>query len=394
MASPPLTKPAYDLASLRDQFEVTRQGLAYLNHAGMSPLPTPVRQAMVEAIDRMAREGSRVYTEYLTPLLEDLSQLVARLVNAQAEEVAFVQNTSTGINLIAQSLPLRQGDNVLLCDVEFPSNVYPWLNLAQRGIETKIIPSRDGGLTLEGLEAARDTRSRVVAVSAVQFFTGRREDLMELGQYCAGHDLWLIVDAIQAAGIVPIDMQEMGIHALVTGGQKALMAPAGQGFMVIRSDLIEQMQPIFAGATSVANYEHWLHYDLSPRPGAARFQLGTANIAGLAGLRAAIELLLEIGVEYIAEWVTHLSDLAIADLTERGYRVITPADPGHHANIVTFAWEGDPEAIVKALERRNIILRPHQDAAGNHYLRISSHCYNTEEEVLCVGEALEEGSHE
>jgi cysteine desulfurase/selenocysteine lyase len=385
-----VTAPAYDLAVLRDKFEVTHSGVTYLNHAGMSPLPRPVKQAMLDAVEMMALHGSRVYTDLLTPLREELPARVARLVNVSPGEVAFVQNTSAGINVIAQSLPLQPGDKVLLCDVEFPSNVYPWQNLARKGVEVCLVPSRDGGLTLEALDEARDEHCRVVAVSGVQFFTGRREDLAALGRYCADHDLWLVVDAIQAAGIVPIDVQAMGIHALVSGGQKALLAPPGQGFMVVRANLIERLTPVFVGAVSVVDHEHWLHYDLTLKPGACRFDLGTANIAGLAGLRAAVDLLLDVGVEHIADWVTHLGDLAIADLTGRGYRVLTPVQPERHANIVTFAWDGDPEVAMAALDRRGIVMRPHQDAAGNHYLRISTHGYNTEEEVLRVGQALEE----
>jgi selenocysteine lyase/cysteine desulfurase len=386
--------PAYDLETLRNQFEVTQEGVAYLNHAGMSPLPRPVKQAMLGAVEAMAQQGSGVYTSLLAPLEQQLHEQVARLVNASPDEVAFVENTSIGINFIAQSLPLQPGDNVLLCDVEFPANVYPWQNLASKGIEARLLPSRQGGLSLETLDAARDAHSRVVAVSGVQFFTGRREDLSAIGGYCAEHGLWLIVDAMQAAGIVPLDMQAMGIHALVAGGQKALLAPPGQGFMVVRSDLIECLQPVFVGPLSVVNHEHWLHYDLTLKPGARRFDLGTSNIAGLAGLLAAVNLLLEVGVEHIAGWVTHLSDVAINDLVARGYRVVTPIEPEYHANIVTFAIDGDPDAITAALSARGVILRPHLDAAGNPYLRISTHGYNTENEVLRVGEVLEEINYE
>jgi cysteine desulfurase/selenocysteine lyase len=386
--------PAYDLEALRSQFEITQEGITYLNHAGMSPLPRSVKQAMVDAVEAMAQQGSGVYTSLLAPLEQKLHEQIARLVNASPDEVAFVENTSIGINFIAQSLPLQPGDNVLLCDVEFPANVYPWQNLASKGIETRLLPSRRGGLSLEALDSARDAHSRVVAVSGVQFFTGRREDLFAIGDYCAEHGLWLIVDGMQAAGIVPLDMQAMGIHALVAGGQKALLAPPGQGFMVVRADLIERLQPVFVGPLSVVNHEHWLHYDLTLKPGARRFDLGTSNIAGLAGLLAAVNLLLEVGVEHIANWVTHLSDVAIRDLVARGYRVITPLEPEQHANIVTFAIDGDPDAITAALGAQGVILRPHLDAAGNPYLRISTHGYNTENEVLRVAEVLEEIDHE
>jgi selenocysteine lyase/cysteine desulfurase len=370
-------------------FEVTRQGIAYLNHAGMSPLPAPVKQAMVEATEAMALHGSRVYTEILDPVLAELREAVGRLVNCDPNEVAFVESTSMGINIIANSLPLQPGDNVLLCDTEFPSNVYPWQHLESKGIGTHLIPTMDGGLMLEALDHARTPRSRVVAVSAIQFFSGRREDLVALGCYCADHGLWLVVDAMQAAGIVPLDVHSMGIHAMVAGGQKALLGPPGQGFMVIRRELVERMYPVFLGPLSVVGWEHWLHYDRTPRPHAERFMMGTMNIVGLAGLLAAVKLLLALHVECIAEWVTHLSSAAIADLTERGCPVVTPRDARRHAHIVTFRIASDPDAAVHALQANGVILRAHLDTQGNPYLRISSHAYNTVEEVLRVGEVLE-----
>src|SRR5574341_194747 len=386
--------PGYDLDKLRKQFEVTHRGVTYLNHAGMSPLPIPVKQAMIDAIEAMAQRGSLVYADLQEPLFHDVLESAGRLLHVSYNEIALTESTLMGLNIIANSLPLRAGDQVLVCDTEFPSNVYPWQNLVKKGIETTLVPTADGGLTLEALDSYRTHRTRVVAVSAVQFFSGRREDLTELGRYCGQYDLWFVVDAMQAAGIVPIDMQAMGIHALSAGGQKALLAPPGQGVMAIRADLMEQMKPIFVGPLSVVEWDHWLEYKLTLQPGARRFDMGTSNLAGLAGLGAALHLLLDLHVDDIADWVTHLSNVAIADLEERGFRFVTPSTPARHAHIVTFAVDSSPEDIVAALQSSGIILRSHNDAKGNPYLRISSHAYNTEQDILRVGEALEELSYE
>lgn len=382
------TTPAYDLAALREKFEVVGNGYTYLNHAGMAPLALPVKQAMLTMIEKMAAHGSHAFEE-ATQMWETLPARIAELVNAKPQEVAFTQSTSSGINTIAQSLPLRRGDNILLCDVEFPSNVYPWMNLARKGVETRLVPAQNGGLSLEGLDAQRDSHSRVVAVSAVQFFTGRREDMTALGQYCADHHLWLVVDAMQAAGIIPIDMLTMGIHALATGPQKALCGPPGQGFMVIREELIAEMEPSIVGPLSVEGWEHWLRYDMTPRPAAARFALGTTAMAEMAGLLAALDMLMGLGIQNIAEWVTHLSDVIIADLLTRGYRVVTPLEAKHHAHIVTFAWEGNVQPALDVLKAEKIVVVSHKDAEGNPHIRVSSHCYNTEDEVLRVAEVLQ-----
>ncbi|GAB4469646.1 MAG: aminotransferase class V-fold PLP-dependent enzyme [Anaerolineae bacterium] len=394
MIVPTKARPAYNLNELRDLLAVTRQGIAYLNHAGMSPLPAPAAARMIAAVEAMQREGAGVYATIVEPAIEELLTNIGRLVNAAPDEIALMPNTAAGLNTIAQSLPLHPGDEVLLCDVEFPSNVYPWQNLARRGISTRLIPAREGGLSLEEIEANLTPRSRVLAVSAVQFFTGRREDLHALGHCCAQHGMWLVVDAMQAAGIVPIDMQEMGIHALAAGGQKALMGPPGQGFMVIRRDLAEQMTPVFVGPLSVENWEHWLAYGMTPRPGARRFDLATVNVPGIVGLNESIKLLLGLGIDHIAEWVTTLSSLLIEDLEQRGWRIITPHDPARRANIVTFAWQGDAKAAVARLKEQGVILTAHLDAVGNPHLRVSSHCYNTVQEVLRVGEAVEGLRHE
>jgi cysteine desulfurase/selenocysteine lyase len=386
VATPTLTHPTYNLDALRAEFKVTANGITYLNHAGISPLPTSVTQAVSDVTEAISQSGSDGYHAF-DYLFTDLPEQIGKLVDVESEQVTFVQNTSMGLNLIAQSLPLQAGDNILLCDVEFPSNVYSWMNLARKGVETRLVPAKDGGLTLETLDAARDGRSRVVAVSAVQFFTGRHEDLVALGQYCDEHDLWLIVDAIQAAGVVPIDMQAMRIDAVVAGGQKALLAPPGQGFMALRPELLEVLEPVFVGPLSVVGWEHWLHYDMTPNPGARRFDMGTSNLSGMAGLFAAVKLLMSLGVENINRWVTHLGDLAMADLTERGCRVITPE---RHAHIVTFAPKGDANQLAEQLQARGIMISARQDAGGAPHLRISAHCYNTEEEILRVGKMLSE----
>lgn len=385
------TNPTYDLPTLRKQFAITEKGTIFLNHAGMSPLADPVKAAMEGAVEMMARYGSGTYPRLMGPLFESLRAGLAALVNASPDEIALVPNTSTGLNLIAQSLPFDPGSNLILCDVEFPANVYPWLNAARhKGVEIRIIPAQAGGLTLEALDAARDDHTQVVAVSAIQFFTGHRTPLEELGAYCAERGIWLIVDVIQAAGIIPLDMKAMGIHALAAGGQKALCGPPGQGFMAIRAELLERMQPIFVGAVSVDGWEHWLDYNMTPKPGADRFEFGTANIAGMAGLDAAVRMLLDLGIEHIDRWVTHLSDLAIDDLTARGFDVITPRGADQHANIVTFAWAGDAQAALHGLAERGIVMVAHQDSKGNPYLRLSSHCYNTQGEIRTVGEVVEE----
>jgi len=175
--------PHYDLEAFRNQIELTRQGVAYLNHAGMSPLPVPSKIAMIDALDRMSSSGSDAYAEILFPVAKRLKSCLARLVNSVPAEIAFIENTSIGLNILAQSLPLVLGDSVLICDAEFPSNVYAWQNLATKGVEVRVTPSANGGMSLDAVDDVRDERTKVVAVSGIQFLSGRREDLTVLGEY-------------------------------------------------------------------------------------------------------------------------------------------------------------------------------------------------------------------
>ena len=354
--------PAYDIQSLRQKFAVVREGLTYLNHAGMSPISDPVQQAMSAALDLITHLGSEAYEQLRDRIATSLTQELSQLVNSEPREIAFVENTSSGINLIANSLPLERGDTVLVCDTEFPSNIYPWQNLEAHGVNTQMVPTREGGLALDEVDKARTKHTRVIAVSAVQFFSGKREDLIQLGAYCRAHGLWLIVDAMQAAGIVPLDMKEMGIHALAAGGQKALMGPPGQGFIAIREGLIEQMRPAYVGPLSFEEWDRWLVYSRLPREGARRFDLGTSNLICMVGLQASIQLLLELGIEEVCTWVTHLSDLAISQLNEMGYTVLTPKSSYAHAHIVTFSVGRNPEPYVAALREQGILLRSHYDS--------------------------------
>jgi selenocysteine lyase/cysteine desulfurase len=343
---------------------------------------------MRNAIEIMEYQGSDAYDTVLEPLLEQIPAKLSKLLNCAPDEVTYVESTSMGLNMLAQSMPLQAGQNVLLCDLEFPANVYPWLNLTSKGIQTRFVSNKNGGLSIDELDKMRDENSRVVALSAIQFFSGRLEQIKDIGSYCREQGLWLVVDAMQAVGVSLIDMDTMGIHALVAGGQKAVLGTSGQGFMVIRRTLLEQLSPIFVGAVSVEGWDAWLNYDMKPRSGASRFRMGTSNIVGLAALDAGLDLLLHLDPASIYEWVQTLSAAAMDDLSARGYSIVTPQERGHFANIVTFAVDSDPGGLAAKLREAGVILRSHMDRDGNPFLRISTHAYNTVDDVLRVGHVL------
>ncbi len=371
------------LRLLRAEMEAATSVCTFLNHAAISPLPRRVRDAMVQYLDkRLVTFGFMDQEEENIP--DRLRRAVARLINATPEEIAVVQNTSHGLNIVAQSLPFRPGDNIIFCDMEFPSNVYPWMLLErQKGVEARLIPHDRGGLTVERLEAYADRRTRAVAVSSVEFLTGFRTDLAAIGEWCRAHGAYFIVDGIQSLGAIPMDVRALGIDFLACGGPKWLMGPVGIGFLYWRRELLEEMTPPMAGCVSVVNWEEWRQYDLTFLPDAHRFDLGGPNLVGATGLLAAIELLMEVGIENIHRHTLHLTDVLIADLQRRGYEVVSNLEPAHRSAIVSFAVPGDVRAACARLQEARVAISLRESC-----IRVSPHGYNTEEEVLRVGEVL------
>jgi selenocysteine lyase/cysteine desulfurase len=396
--------PAYDLDATRRAFPIAER-VTYLNHAAISPLPLPAQDAMRGAVDWLGCDPGSFFPadpptgNPFCDVMATFSAEIARLINAaHPHEVIGVTSTSSGLNAIAQAVKWQPGDNIVFCNMEFPSNVYPWMALERRGVECRIAPADDGGASVAAFEPSVDGRTRLIAVSAVQFFTGHRADLVALGAFCRQRGIMFVVDAIQGAGHIPLDVQAMNIDALAAGGQKSLMGPPGQGFLYVRDEVCACLRPGAIGPNAVEGYEHWLSYKLTPREGAFRFMMGTPNIPGMVALIESVRFLRGLGLARIDAWTTHLSQVAIDDLTARGYTVIAPRDPARLGPIVTFRV-GDPDDLAQAnadatalldyLTFHQIRVTKHLDARGAPHLRISTHCYNTEDEARRVGAVLE-----
>jgi selenocysteine lyase/cysteine desulfurase len=373
----------YDLEQLRREEFPLSQNLLYFAHASVSPLPTRTRQAMQDALECFAEDPLGYWVKEGDALVHDrLKQEVAVMVNAQPSEVVSVFNTGAGINLIAQSLPIQPGDNIIFCDLEFPANVYPWMSLERDGVEIRMVPAQNGGLTLQGLERYVDSRTRVVAASAIQFFTGHRTDLAGIGAFCRQRGILFVVDAIQAVGHIPLDMKAMYMDILVTGGQKSLMAPHGTGFMVVRDEVAEKLNPRFISATSTRDWTFWIDYDITPLDGADRFKASTPNVIGIFGMMESLRLLQELGLENIDQHTQGLVRQTIALMEGLGYQTVT--DLSAHGPIATFRLDMTVEqsdALVNYLGEQRIKVIRHLSRERIPHLRLSFHCYNTSEEV-------------
>jgi selenocysteine lyase/cysteine desulfurase len=352
---------------------------------------------MHAAVERLGSDPMSLFgaddNDPLSNLFVRFNKAVAGLINAaDPREIVTTTSTSMALNSVAQAIDWQPGDNIVFAGVEFPSNAYPWMAPQERfGVECRIVPPPYPGASVEAFAPLVNERTRLIAASAVQFLTGHRADLTALGAFCRARNILFAVDAIQAIGHMPIDVQAMNIDILAAGGQKSLMSAPGQGFLYVRNDVAERLTPGIVGPNAVKGWEHWAKLDLTPSPGAQRFMMGTVNVPGMVAMIESIHFLQNLGLDHIDAWTQHLSQIAIEDLSARGYTIITPEDA--LGPIVTFRV-GDPDdraaantyadALVAFLAANQVRVMKHWDVDQTPHIRISSHCYNTEEDIRQV----------
>jgi cysteine desulfurase/selenocysteine lyase len=380
-----MTLPDYDLAAVRAEFPLI-ENCVYLNHAGAGPLPLRAQRAMQQGLSLLSEAGPHLFKQAYEQVSVELRRRLATLINAQAGEIALAANTATGFNLIVHGLPLSAGDNVLMCDQEFPGVVYPFQNLQRlRGIEARLLPNDGGGLTVDLLNRHADSRTRAVAVSSVEFANGFRADLGAIGAWCRERDIWLLVDGMQSLGVMPLDVGTTDVDVLVSGGYKWLLAPPGTGFMYVRPKRLEQLDSIFVGADSVVDAEDYLNYNLTLLAGARRFEFGVPNRLGAFGFCESLGLIQEVGIERIQHWALHLTDVLLAGLEKAGWQSAIERRLERRSAIVAVRppADGTLGGISQALLNKRII---HSVREG--CLRFSPHFYNTEAEIEQVVQAL------
>jgi selenocysteine lyase/cysteine desulfurase len=369
--------------SIRSLFPVTRK-YVYLNHAAVSPLSTRVRDAMAGLIDDIALNGSVNYRDWLD-VYERTRASAARLVSARPAEIAFMRNTSGAISAIANGIAWREGDNVVTTAVEFPANIYPWMRIAgKHGVTIRKAPETNGRIEPESILRLIDERTRVVAISWVQFSSGFRSDLREIGSYCRERGVLFFVDAIQGLGGLQLNVERDFVDAFAADAHKYLLGPEGIALLYISERILDQIEPTTVGWTSVKNWENMLEYELEYREGALRFECGTLNTAGVYGLGAAIDLLLEIGAAEIESHILDLTEYLAGRLPEKGYKVVSPRRPGEGSGIVccTHPVHSPPQLYHRLLES-GIVTAPR---VGR--LRIAAHLYNNREDIDALITAL------
>jgi len=364
------------LTKYRHLFPITEE-YAYLNHASIAPYSVPVARAMDNFVARRHWRGGLDVQKWVDHL-EEVRGLVARLIAADPEEIVFTSNTSHSLNIVASGIDWREGDNLIGAETEFPANVYPWLNLQRLGVEVRLAPARDNRILIEDIAALMDERTRLVALSFVEFATGFRNDLRAIGQLCQERGIYFCVDGIQGLGALDLKVTQSPIDFLAAGGPKWLMGPIGAGFLYCRRALIEKLLPIRVGWWGVVDRDDYFRYDSPLRDDCGRFEEGSPNLLGIHGLGASLELLLEVGIPRIEERVLGLTDYLIAGLQERGCNITTPiASSRERSGIVCF---NHPHHALDYLEQRLSKARVIISKRGQ-VIRVSPHFYNDETDI-------------
>ena len=376
-----LTSPSQTLALhevYQDEFPVTGQ-LIYLNHAAVAPLCRRSADAMRNFAEDACTNGSLHYDQWMKTYAL-LRSAAAKLVNAAPDEIAIVKNTSEGIAIVSLGLDWKPGDRIVAFKEEFPANYYPWLRLASRGVEITWLSIYD---PIEAIATAIPG-ARLLAISYVNYLSGYRVDLSAIGKLCREHGVFFFVDAIQGMGVYPIDVQAYNIDALAADGHKWMLGPEGNGVLYVRRAWLDQVEPVEFGWTNAAGYADYSSRDMTPRADAGRYECGTLNTIGCFGLRASLELLLEVGVPQIERAVTHLADLLDSGVRAKGYEVMVERTPQACSGIVSFRHPTvDSRAIVSDLKRNRVTAAPRQG-----WVRMSPHFYNSPESIQRVLDLL------
>jgi selenocysteine lyase/cysteine desulfurase len=375
---------AVDVATFREEFEVSREW-SYLNHAAIGPFP----RRTVEAVKRWA-EGFAMGSSFFGPEREALpgqtAELIARMAGGRPDMVAWVPSLADGMNLLAHGLDCRPGDNIVMPVEEFPSVVYPFLNLTTRGVELRWVPKNAEGRTDAALIAqAIDARTLAVVLSHVEYMDGFRNDLHELGALCRSRGVELFADVTQSLCAQPIDVETSGVSAVVAHGYKWLLSGFGIGVVVFASHAVERVRVTYAGRLSVVSGFEETEYALNWREGAARFQTGGLNVLGLTAMRESLTLIDEVSPAWTAAHCNKLIDRLADGLGQQGYRVVSDLDPRHRSQIVAFtsgSRERDAE-IVAELDRARV-----STTLRGKGVRVSPYFYNNEEDVDRLLEAL------
>lgn len=368
---------------VRDEFETVRRGVVFLNHAGVSPLPRRAADAMKRAV-----EANRALTvddwAELEAGLARCRDSIARMVNADPDEIAFSRNTTEGINWVANGLDWRPGDRVVTVSEEYPANIYPWMRLRGKGVELHMVQPVDHRVPLERLAEAITPSTRLVALSFVEFASGFRFDLEAVGELCREKGVFFLVDLIQGLGALRADLGRAGVSFASCGAQKWLLGPVGAGFFYCAREHAGALEAVCVGADTVERKLPYLDYDYTPRADARRFEYSTPATHAVHGMAAALDLFLEQDRARIESHIRLLTDILIDGAVRKGYECRSPRGGNEWSGIAALRHPTrSAGSVIAQLAEKNVFTREREG-----YIRLAPHFYQTAGEMERAVDAL------
>jgi len=364
-----------DLIKARKYFPHLKKGIIYFNHAATGPISTRLK----DELDFHLKEGSEgniISYDSFKGKVDDSKELLGEMINCSADRIAFTDNTSNGLNILAQGVRWKKGDGILLNDVEFPANVYPFLNLQEQGVEIDIVKSREGIVTAEDVIEAVKPGTKLISISYVQFLSGYRVDLKKIGKFCMENEIIFSVDAIQGLGAVPLDVKECNVNFLSCGTQKWMLGVQGLAFIYIDEDLQNKIKTVPLGWLSINNAWDFLDYKIDLKSSASRYQSGTLNVFGIYAFNTSLKLFKEFGLKNIEKQVLKNTFYFNILLSNSGFEpVLLNYAEDNIAGIVSFNSDKSGK-IFNHLTDKNIIC---SERLG--YIRLSPHFYNTKNDI-------------
>ena len=380
-----LTEILNDEELRRREFPVAREKI-FLGHAGVCPLPRRVADAIADC----ARQGTLGDQEaFMLHRLDEARKLASQLLNCQPDEIALVGPTSLALSFVAAGLKFRRGDNILIYHDDYPSNVYPWMALAARGVEVRLLNIKNyGAIRTIDVTGQVDENTRLVALASCHFISGFRIEIDAIGKFLRERGILFCLDAIQTLGAFPTTVEH--VDFLAADAHKWLLGPCGAGIFYVRRDMQEKLNPPIYGWHNVRNPNFVAQEKIEFRSGAVKYEAGTQNLVGLVGLTASMELALEIGVDNIAAELLRKRALLVPALQAKGFTVLNAdAKIANAGGIVSFFQPGkDLSELHKKLSEAGIVASLRANRKGQNFIRLSPHFYNTDAELHRVLELL------
>ena len=367
---------------VRNYFPYLKTGKIYFNHAAIGPIPTPVNNSINEYLNYRSELYNGTDDPY-SDISESAKNKLAHILNVNSNYIAWVDNISNSMSILAQGIEWKKGDRIILNDIEFPANIYPFLNVKEFGVEIDFAKSKNGIVDLPQIEMLVTPRTKLIVISFVQFLTGYRANLKTIGEFCKQKNIILCVDGIQGVGAIQIDLKECNIDFFAGGTQKWLMGLQGLSYFYISPNLLNKLNQKFIGWNSVKDAWNFTDYNLIFLDDAKKFENGTLTKIGIVALNASLNILKEIGAESIEKSILDNTEYFLYLLIENGYKVILKnVERKNLSGIITLVHNNSNE-IIKELMNKKIICTVRQGM-----LRLSPHFYNTKDEIELVVKEL------